>query len=165
VTAAALAVIGCKRVAEPALPPGSYQIHMMVVKGRHGETMALVPVYINGQGPFAFALDTGASRTVIDRQIAEELRLPAIGEPVEVTGVGGSATAQPVRVENWRIDKIDVPAATMEAVELANGDKKLGLHGLLGSDTLAKFEVIHIDYKNQRLVFQPGESRQIAATP
>src|SRR5262245_66480347 len=99
VAAVVVAVIGCKRAAEPPLPPGAYPVNMMVVKGRHGETMALVPVYIRDQGPFAFALDAGASRTVVDHKIAIELRLPAAGAPVEVTGVGGTAMAQPVRVD------------------------------------------------------------------
>ena len=85
---------------------------------RGGETLALVPVYIHGKGPFAFALDTGASRTVVDRRIAAELGLPAAGPEVPVSGVGGNVAAQPVRVEDWRVDEIELPAMIMPS-ELA----------------------------------------------
>ena len=44
-------------------------------------------------------------------------------------------------------------------------DGKTGLLGLLGSDTLSRFQVIHVDYKNQRLVFHPGPSGRLEARP
>ena len=45
------------------------------------------PVHINGQGPFDFVIDTGANRTVVSRELATALAMPAAGK------------AQMVRVE------------------------------------------------------------------
>ena len=45
-------------------------------------TMIVVPVTINGAGPFDFLLDTGSSDTVVDRRLAEELHLPSAGEMI-----------------------------------------------------------------------------------
>ncbi len=101
---------GCRPGIEEGVPAGTHAIEMAVLKGREGETLALVPVYIEGKGPFAFALDTGASRTIVDRRIAEELGLPIAGDDVQVSGVGGNTLAQPVRVARWRLAGIELLA-------------------------------------------------------
>ena len=36
----------------------------------------IVPVKINGHGPFKFVLDTGATFTCIDQKLADQLKLP-----------------------------------------------------------------------------------------
>jgi hypothetical protein len=97
---------GCWRGAENSIPSGAHEIAMVVLKGPRHETLALVPVFIGDKGPFAFALDTGASRTVVDRRIAAELGLPVAGGEVQVSGVGGNAVAQPVRVDRFSADNI-----------------------------------------------------------
>ena len=48
----------------------------------------VVPVSINGAGPFNFMLDTGNNTTDIDRKLADQLSLPTVGEE-EVTGIAG----------------------------------------------------------------------------
>src|SRR5262245_11982061 len=119
-------VLGCQRTTENALPSGAHDIKLVVLNGRGGETLALVPVYIEGKGPFAFALDTGTSRSVVDSRIAAELGLPSAGGEVQVSGVGGKAVAQPVRVGHWRVGEIDIPASTLDALELSDGDRNGG---------------------------------------
>jgi predicted aspartyl protease len=159
-----LLAAGCQRGNELSIPAGAHDIKMVVLKGRGGETLALVPVFINGKGPFAFALDTGASRSVVDTRLAAELGLPISGEESSVSGVGGKATAQPVRVENWRVGNIEIPPSTLDALELSDGDGNTGLQGLLGSDTLSRFQVIQVDYAHQRLIFHPGPSGKLPDT-
>jgi len=44
-----------------------------------------------GEGPFSFALDTGASHSVIDEDLAERLKLPRGGPDIEITGVAATA--------------------------------------------------------------------------
>src|SRR5437879_4339996 len=39
----------------------------------------IVPVKINGQGPYKFVLDTGATFTCIDQKLVDELKLPESG--------------------------------------------------------------------------------------
>jgi len=161
--AAAVGAAGCQR--GPEVPPGAQAIEMVVLKGRGGETLALVPVFIEGKGPFAFALDTGASRTVVDRRVAEELGLPPAGGAAEVKGVGGRAVAVPVRVGGWRVGGIELPAGTIDALDLAADGRQDGLRGLLGSDILSRFQTVLVDYKRERLVFNPGASGQLASRP
>ena len=40
----------------------------------------VVPVTINGAGPFDFLVDTGDTDTIIDRKLAEELHLLSAGK-------------------------------------------------------------------------------------
>ena len=53
-------------------------------------SMILVPVHINGSGPYEFLLDTGATRTMIDQKLADQLHLPTVGAKTLV-GVLASA--------------------------------------------------------------------------
>lgn len=74
--------------AEPrlSLPTGDASVPMLDFGGRPG-----LNVRINGQGPFAFVVDTGASHTVIDLSLASELSLPAGGggNTIKELAVGG----------------------------------------------------------------------------
>ena len=53
-------------------------------------SMIIVPVSINGSGPYDFMLDTGCGKTMVDQRLAEELHLSRVGEKT-VVGVMASA--------------------------------------------------------------------------
>ena len=154
-----LTATGCRRGGEEThlapLPKGELAVRLLVLHGPGGTAMALVPVYINGKGPFTFALDTGASHTLIDRDIAEQLNLEAVGEPVETTGVSAEAEAIPVRVRNWRVGDIKLPARTLITLRMAEPNRRFKLQGLLGSDILSQFGVVEINYNGQVLTLRP----------
>ena len=56
-------------------------------------TLVLVPVCLAGQGPYPFILDTGAARSLVDRSVADRLRLPVTGAATQATGVACASTA------------------------------------------------------------------------
>jgi hypothetical protein len=41
-----------------------------------GTSLIVVPVMINGHGPYKFLLDTGSTKTILSAKVAETLRLP-----------------------------------------------------------------------------------------
>src|SRR3984885_15784296 len=43
-------------------------------------SMIIVPVSINGSGPYDFLLDTGCAKTIVDRRLADELGLSRVSE-------------------------------------------------------------------------------------
>jgi predicted aspartyl protease len=45
--------------------------------------LILVPTFVNGQGPYDFVLDTGASATLLSPELAERLGLTATSERSE----------------------------------------------------------------------------------
>ncbi len=155
-----LAVGGCQRGADQrtAQPPGTpaeeRSIPLLVLEGPGGATLALAPVYIAGHGPYAFALDTGASHSVIDRELAEQLGLPTAGSAVEVTGVAATAEAGQVRVGGWRVGDVQLPGDTVVSLALSEPNHRLKMRGLLGSDVLSRFGAITVDYDRQRLLLR-----------
>lgn len=116
-----------------------------------GAALALVPVTISGQGPYLFALDTGASSTVLDTTIADELGLPRTGEQREVSGVIGQQRVEMVQVEQWRLGDVELDAMDIALLDLPAPSQGEGLQGLLGSDVLSGFDYVVIDYDDRRL--------------
>ncbi len=82
---AALAV-GCAY--RPSVPPPT---EIPLLRGPDGRLV--VHADVDGQGPFPFILDTGASVTLLDLALANELALTGSGREVIVHGVAGIATA------------------------------------------------------------------------
>jgi len=65
---------------------------------RIGRIMA--PVMVNGQGPFRFIVDTGASRSAISPSLAERLGLvPSVEDSLTVQGVTGSDQVPSVMID------------------------------------------------------------------
>lgn len=143
--AALMVAAGCSSLALDGAPsPGT--VHARVVDGAGGARLLIVPVYIADRGPYDFALDTGAARTVVDTRLATQLRLPTTGSEQAVTGVSGTSEAVRVRVSSWRVDSVTLPAATVLSLRLPAGGSPT-LSGLLGSDMLGRFHTVTIDYQ------------------
>jgi aspartyl protease len=122
------------------------------------QTLALVPVFIDGRGPLPFALDTGASRSLISAALAERLHLPAHGSAGMLQGVTGAASAENFAVASWRAGAIRLPPSMIAAIGSATAGAVTRLHGpvgLLGSDVLSRYGKIAIDYDKGLLVLDP----------
>lgn len=122
------------------------------------QTLALVPVFIDGRGPLPFALDTGASRSLISASLAERLRLPARGSAGRLQGVTGAASAENFAVASWRAGTITLPPSMIAAIGSPAAGAVSRLHGpvgLLGSDVLSRYGKIAIDYDKGLLVLDP----------
>jgi RNA-binding protein YhbY len=159
-----LLLTGCQRTCPPPsgptpapLPAGQRAVRLLVEQDDAGNTLAFVPVTINGHGPYRFTLDTGASISTIDAELAHDLHLPEDGSPVKVAGVGAVTEAIPVRVEHWRVGDIELPARRIVRVHLPEPDRKAGMKGLLGSDILSRFGAILVDYRGEVLVLHPKD--------
>jgi len=145
VVLALFAGAGCSSLNLGAPTPGT--VHARVVGGAGGARLLLVPVFISGRGPYDFALDTGAARTVVDSRVVSQLRLPTTGSEQAVTGVSGTSEAVRVRVSSWRVDSVTLPDTTVLSLRLPSGGSPQ-LSGLLGSDMLGRFRTVTIDYQS-----------------
>jgi len=95
-----------------------------------------VPVSIGGKGPYRFIIDTGAERTVIARELAQDLKLGASGEARvhSMTEVSDIATVliPTLQVGQRQVQTIRAPALLRQ---------NLGAEGMLGVDSLQKQRV------------------------
>jgi predicted aspartyl protease len=122
-----------------------------VKKDFQGNTLVLVSVTLEGQGPYVMALDTGASKTLVDRSVATKLALPVAGPPQEFSGIGGKQQATPVRISAWNIGQIKLPASEIASIALGDAQRSAGIVGFLGSDLMGRFGLVSIDYSNSML--------------
>src|SRR5215471_16231077 len=68
------------KLSTPGVPKGQQRVRLRVITAKGRDTIALVPVFINGRGPYPFALDTGASQSLIDSGLARTLGLRKVGK-------------------------------------------------------------------------------------
>ncbi|MDX2235000.1 MAG: retroviral-like aspartic protease family protein, partial [Hyphomonadaceae bacterium] len=108
----------------------------------------VAPVYVNGQGPFRFVVDTGANRSVLSPRLAGALGLDVAGAPQSpVHGVTGVAPAPIVRVEDLRVGEL-----SRSGVDLAVLSNRLhaSADGTLGADHLRAGRLV-IDFARDRI--------------
>jgi hypothetical protein len=142
---------GCGGGASASAPRGQVLVELKVMKqGR--QVLALVPVTIDGKGPWAFALDTGASQSLVDSQVAKLLRVRPTGKKQQIAGVASVTKAVSIRVTDWRVGKVKLPPTTVVEANLPFGNVHGGVQGLLGSDMLSQFNIVTIDYDHSRLL-------------
>jgi len=107
----------------------------------------LVPVTINGQGPFRFVLDTGANRSVLTPQLAAHLGLPvSANSRVTMTGVTGSASVPTVLVDRLRVGDVELHNVQLPVAPSLSDDTS----GTLGVDALPDTRVL-LDFASGRI--------------
>ena len=151
--AAVLVLAGCggSSSSTPPTVHGQLLVNIKVIK--HGrQVLALVPVTINGKGPYAFALDTGASQSLVDSQVAKALQVPTTGGKQRIAGVASISKVRSIRVRDWKVGKVKLPPTIVVEANLPFGNATSGVQGLLGSDMLSDFDVVTIDYAHSRLL-------------
>jgi hypothetical protein len=131
------------------------KVPLRVVQGGNHTTLAVVPVWLGKKGPYRFALDTGASVSVVDTAVAKEAGLKRVGRVPGFTGIKSTTSATIVRVPRWKAGDVQLPAASIASVSLADSLGNAGLKGLLGSDVLSRYDVVTIDYRGGQLRLEP----------
>jgi predicted aspartyl protease len=116
-------------------------------------SLIVVPVTINGHGPYRFLLDTGASNTILSAAVADSLKIVQRRRGTIITAGGN------VDVSIRTIRTLNLGMAQLTNIEIAVGDfdlmRKLNVDGLLGGDYLRRFRV-DIDYDGKVLKIEPG---------
>ena len=114
--------------------------------------LIVVQTKVNGFGPFSFLLDTGATRTVIDPELARLLQAPVVGN-ASLTGILHVRLDELVRLEDVRLGGVSSSGLGAIVDKLAR-QKTLapGIRGVLGEDFLSRFDIL-IDYKQRSLHF------------
>jgi|TARA_R100001244_G_scaffold6593_6_gene7898 predicted aspartyl protease len=113
-----------------------------------------VPVSIEGNGPFAFVIDTGAERTVISRKIADRLALEG-EDPAALMSIAGTSM----------VDMVYVPSLTLGQksynglVSPVLAARHIGADGILGLDGLQDQRILFDFVLNQIFIEDADEER------
>jgi predicted aspartyl protease len=106
-------------------------------------------VMINGQGPYRFLVDTGATQTVLSEKVSATLGLKKIATNL-MYGVGGEGKLES---SVYRADSLKIGDVTVRNVPvgtLSNPLLALVMDGILGPSLLSDF-VITIDYPSSQI--------------
>jgi len=112
----------------------------------HG-SLPVVAVLVNGQGPFDFIVDTGASHLVIGQDLATELDLPADDGNLPGMGAGGAISPARTSLRELRVGATVLRDAEAGVMDLASVSQtaETKISGILGYPFFAD-HVITIDY-------------------
>jgi len=114
------------------------------------------PVYINDQGPFRLAFDTGASRSGVTAVTATALGLtPDSSRPLRLRGVTGTATVPTIRVASFRIGDLMLQPLRLPVLPDAFG----GADGVLGTEGLADKRV-RVEFRRDRILITRSRSER-----
>ncbi|XHX76805.1 MAG: TIGR02281 family clan AA aspartic protease [Stenomitos frigidus ULC029] len=114
--------------------PRTNGVYIARIKRRAGGT-PIIDVTFNGSRTFEMIVDTGASGTVITREMASALGLGVVGKAKVNT-----ASEKGVEVLLTYLDSIAVGRAVVKGVVVAIGNSALDI-GLLGHDFFADYDV------------------------
>ncbi|HEU5256947.1 MAG TPA: retroviral-like aspartic protease family protein [Vicinamibacterales bacterium] len=122
--------------------------HVPLSSTQHGEVV--IPVFIEGQGPYRFILDTGSSHSAISETLATALGAAPVAKAPVATAVGSILSAvvrlQEVEVGSAQVESLLATALPRDAADWL-GD---GINGVLGQDFLSQFDYT-LDYRSLRL--------------
>jgi predicted aspartyl protease len=108
-------------------------------------------VKLNGQGPFAFLVDTGSTATVMAERVALQLNAQIAGE-LTVAGATGTAV-RPYTImdtlQTGAVMKDDLRVAILTEAGLARGD------GILGADVFAGKRLV-FNIREKRVLVEPS---------
>ncbi len=119
----------------------------------------MVPVYLNGTGPYDFVLDTGATFTCVEETLAEQLALPEQAGPDAVGyGVGGAGRLRLVALDSLRLGEAVAEELTACVLDLAHFQiPGMDVHGLVGLNFLRAFRVMLDFDRNVLSLTRPEE--------
>jgi predicted aspartyl protease len=137
--------------AEPAASAGdtASQLRFQLLE----DGTIVVPVTINGAGPFRFMLDTGSTRTVVSAKLTRTLRLPVVAQSLMITPSGRDMG---VLVQ---LNGLAIGGSGQVNVKALIGPREHfsaeAIDGLIGQDVLGPL-IYTIDYVRRHIVWHSG---------
>jgi predicted aspartyl protease len=144
------AVFALCLLTSPVISCGSHQNKAVArIPFELTNNLVLLQARVNDSESLPLILDTGASTSVVNQRLVEELGLNIEGE-VEATTGGGTVKASFVRGVTLSIPGVEVPNVTLAAIPLSGFEAGLGqpVGGIIGYD-IFKLYVVEIDFASR----------------
>lgn len=141
-------------MATATLSPSSAKVKFRLAGG--AQPLILLPVEVNGEGPFEFILDTGARTSLLSSELGQKLEAKIIGSKEGQSAEGAVsvslAKASSLAVGSAKLDDVDVGLVDLSHIGKTVGSK---IDGDLGYNFLRNYKVA-LDYPNETLsLFNP----------
>ncbi len=119
----------------------------------------LLEASVNGQGPFSFILDTGATVPILCLETAKKLGInPTSGKEDIGHAAGGQVQVSLVSLASIKIGEAEVRDLKAAVMDLVNLKQAIGdLDGVIGYTFLSRFRVT-IDYPKRVISFEAATS-------
>jgi predicted aspartyl protease len=117
------------------------------------QPLILLPVSVNGQGPFEFILDTGAGTSLLSPELAQKIGAKIIGAK-EGQSAGGKVSVSLAKVDSLAVGETRRDDVDVGIVDLSHIGKTIGakIDGDLGYNFFDRFQIT-IDYSNCEIRF------------
>ena len=116
----------------------------------------IVKASVNRKGPYDFAVDTGASSTVLSKQTAQELGvMNNPSTPKEGHGCCGPIDLSMTTVKSVQAGNVEAKDLQVAIMDLSSISKciEIRLAGIIGYNFMKDYKVI-IDYPNKQILFE-----------
>jgi len=133
------------------LSPRSAKVKFRLAGG--AQPLILLPVEINGEGPFDFILDTGAGTSLLSSELGQKLGIKIIGSK-EGQSAGGAVSVSLAKVDSLAVGSARLVDVDVGLVDLSHIGKTVGVQidGDLGYNFLKHFRIT-LDYRANEIRF------------
>jgi predicted aspartyl protease len=147
-------VVTCLLAGAPSLAAGQERPASVVpfTLGQHREV--IVPVMVQGSGPYPFALDTGSSHSAVASGLASRVGAVPVARAA-VSTPAGECDCLVVRLAGLSAGSLAVGEVLATALPDAQIDEKGRIAGVLGQDVLAARRYT-IDYERRTVTWDDG---------
>jgi len=111
------------------------------------QPLIILPVHVNGRGPFDFILDTGAGTSLLSSELAKQLEVKVISSK-EGQSAGGKVSVSLAKIDSLAVGETKLPDVDVGIVDLSQIGNTVGtkIDGDLGYNFLKHFRLT-IDYR------------------
>lgn len=133
------------------LSPSSAKLNFRLAGG--AQPLILLPVKVNGEGPFEFILDTGAGTSLVSSELGQTLGIKVIGSK-EGQSAGGVVSISLARLDSLEVGSAKLNDVDVGLVDLSHIGKTVGakIDGDLGYNFLKHFRIM-LDYRKNEIRF------------
>lgn len=142
------------------LSPSSAKVKFRLAGG--AQPLILLPVEVNGEGPFEFILDTGAGTSLLSPELGQKLGIKVIGSK-EGQSAGGAVSVSLAKVDSLAVGSTKVDDVDVGLVDLSHVGRTIGakIDGDLGYNFLKHFRIT-LDYVRSEIRFDDPRRFELA---
>ena len=142
------------------LSPGRAAVKFRLAGG--AQPLILLPVEVNGEGPFEFILDTGAGTSLLSTELGQKLGVEIIGKK-EGQSAGGAVSVSLAKVRSLAVGSAAMTDVDVGLVDLGHVGRTVGakIDGDLGYNFLKHFRIT-LDYRRNEVRFDDPKRFELA---